>query len=596
MNTLVDIFRKAAGSGRLDLARFKRHGEWVSISAGEFAENTRVIAAGLAEVGAAEGDRIALLCDNRPEWAMIDFATVCSGAVTVPIYTSYQAPQVEELLKDSGSLVAFAGSLEDLSKIQEGRARCPTLRFVVLIEGRVPASADVLGLAQLLEMGRHRLQREPELLEVRSARVRATNLATLIYTSGTTGQPKGAMLTHGNFVSDVLATQRYLPVESGDVALSFLPLAHVFERMIDYSYYSVACSVAYVDSFDKIGEAFLEVRPTVFASVPRVYEKVKDRVLSNVEKSSPLKRKLFAAAMSAGRSVVERREANRRVSGVLALRYRFFDRLVFSKIRARLGGRFRFSGSGGAPLGRDTAEFFWAAGIEIFEGYGLTETSPIISVNHAKAWRLGSVGPLLPGVEVSIAADGEILVRGPIVMQGYWKKPEASAEVFTPDGWFKTGDIGFLDKDGFLFITDRKKELLVNAYGKNIAPAPIEAALQSIRLIASAVLIGDRRRFVSALIVPDYDRLETWAAQQGLKFRSREQMVLDARVRKLFQGAIDILNADQPHEHQIRKFALLPKEFSLESGELTPTLKVKRRVVAQKYHDVIEAMYAGPSE
>ena len=596
MKTLADVFQSAVASGRLDLARFKRQGEWIAISAGEFADSTRAIAAGLAELGVSAGDRVAILCDNRPEWAMIDFAAVCSGAVTVPIYTSYQAPQVEELLKDSGSLVAFAGSPEELAKIQESRPRCPALRFVVLIDGRLPGSEEVLRLAELQEMGRRRLGREPDFLESRASRLREGDLATLIYTSGTTGQPKGAMLTHGNFVSDVAAAQKYLPVGGDDVALSFLPLAHVFERMTDYSYYAAGCPVAYVDSFDKIGEAFLEVRPTVFASVPRVYEKVKDRVVANVERSSPLKRKLFAAAMETGRAVVARREANRRLPPLLALKHAIFDRLVFSKIRARLGGRFRFSGSGGAPLGRETAEFFWAAGIEIFEGYGLTETSPIISVNHPKAWRLGSVGPLLPGVEVSIAADGEILVRGAIVMKGYWEKPESTAEVLTPDGWFKTGDIGFLDKEGFLFITDRKKELLVNAYGKNIAPAPLEAALQSIRLVASAVLIGDRRRFLSALIVPQFERLEAVLSEKGLKLGSREEMILDARVRKLFQGSIDILNSEQPKEQQIRKFALLPREFSLETGELTPTMKVKRLVVAQKYHDVIEAMYAGPAE
>ncbi len=595
MKTLADVFHRAVGSGRPDLCLQRVDGNWTAVSAQDFGERTRALSLALARAGVSRGDRVAILCDNRPEWAIADFAVVCRGAVTVPVYTTYLAPQVEELLKDSGARVAFAGTATDLAKILEGRARCPELKLAVLVDGAPPRREGVASFDSLLRSGREILARDPAEFDRAASEVRPEDLATLIYTSGTTGRPKGAMLTHGNFVADVEACMEYLPVSPADVALSFLPLAHVFERNLDYAYYSSACCVAYVDSVDRIGEALQEVRPSVFGAVPRVYEKVRERVLQNVESSSGLKKRLFARALEVGASVVGRLESGRPLPPRLALQRAIFDRLVFSKIRKRLGGRFRFSVSGGAPLGRSTAEFFWSAGIHVFEGYGLTETSPVIAVNHLEKWRLGSVGPVLRGVDVKIALDGEILVRGPIVMKGYWNKPEETAAAFTPDGWLRTGDIGRIE-DGFLFITDRKKEMLVNAYGKNVAPAPIEAALASMRYAASAVLIGDRQKFISALIVPRFDRLEAWARDNGVDAGSRARLVADPRVQALFQREIDALNAGQPHENQVRKFTLLPGEFSLEGGELTPTLKIKRRVVAEKYAGAIRAMYGGPGE
>ena len=592
MKTLVDAFRQAAGSGRPDLLG-RRTGAWEWISAGTFDATVRSISAGLAAAGIGRGDRVAILSDNRPEWSMADFATVCRGAVTVPIYTTYRAPQVAELLADSGAAVAFAGGPADLEKLRAARATCPELRLIVSMDADGSAP-DVMSLSALAASGQARRAEDPGEFDREADAVGPGDLATLIYTSGTTGEPKGTMLTHGNFASDVEAALPSLPLRDSDVALSFLPLSHVFERMLEYSYFARAIPIAYVESIDRISEALREVRPTIFGAVPRVYEKVRERVLDSVE-GSAVKRTLFRLAFAAGRAVVARREAGRRVPFLLAARYRLFDRLVFAKVRARLGGRFRFSVSGGAPLGRATAEFFWAAGIPVFEGYGLTETSPVISVNHFGAWRLGSVGRVVPGVEVALAPDGEIRVRGPIVMRGYWGKPRETAEAIDAAGWFSTGDIGMLDADGFLFITDRKKELLVNAYGKNVAPAPVEAGLAASPFVASAFAIGDGRPFLSALLVPRFERLEAWARDRSVPFASREELVAAPPVLALFRGEIDRWNAEQPSERQVRKFMLLPRELTLEAGELTPTLKIKRRVVSREFAAEIEAMYAaGP--
>lgn len=589
MRTLVDAFRKAAASGRPDLLRWKA-GAWREIPASTFDSRVRSISAGLAAEGVGRGDRVAILSENRPEWSMADFAAVCRGAVTVPIYTTYRAPQVAELLADSGAVAAFAGRAEDLEKLLAARSACPALRRIVSM-GDEGAGPGVTTLSALETAGRARRAADPQEFDREADAVRPDDLATLIYTSGTTGEPKGAMLTHGNFASDVEAALHSLPLRESDVALSFLPLAHVFERMLEYSYFARGVPIAYVDSIDRLSEALREVRPTIFGAVPRVYEKVRERVLESVE-GSALKHALFRAALAAGKAVVARREAGRRVPPLLALRHRLFDALVFSKVRSRLGGRFRFSVSGGAPLGKRTAEFFWAAGIPVFEGYGLTETSPVISVNHFDAWRLGSVGRVVPGVEVAFAPDGELRVRGPIVMRGYWGRPEATAEVLDSDGWFSTGDVGTLDADGFLFITDRKKEILVNAYGKNIAPAPVEAGLAASPYVASAFAVGDGRPFLSALLVPRFDRLEAWARAEGVAFGTREELIAAGPVQALFREEIARWNAGQPSERQVRRFALLPRELTLEAGELTPTLKIKRRVVSEEFAAEIEAMYA----
>jgi long-chain acyl-CoA synthetase len=392
-------------------------------------------------------------------------------------------------------------------------------------------------------------------------------------------------------VSTVGATSELFALPEDAVALSFLPLAHVFERMADYLYFSRRITIAYAESIDKLTENFAEIRPHVFAAVPRVYEKILARVNANVEKASPLRRRIFATGLSVGKQRVAKMERHEAVGGYLDFKFRIANKLVFSKIKERLGGRFEYAISGGAPLAKEVAEFFWGADVKIYEGYGLTETSPVLTCNRPEEWRLGTVGKAIQGVTLKIAEDGEVLAKGPNIMEGYWKKPEETAKVFDADGWFHTGDIGHLDQDGYLTLTDRKKEILVNAYGKNIAPAPIEGALKMVRAISTAVLIGDRRKFLSALIVPNFEYLESWAVDHGIQNRSPEELVRNPKVRALYQQALDIVNGDEPSERKIKAFALVPSDFSIAGGELTPTLKVKRRVITQKYEDLIEAMY-----
>jgi long-chain acyl-CoA synthetase len=591
--TLVDYFRFAAASGKADLLVSKVDGAWRPVSAEAFGERTKGLALGLALLGVDRQDRVAILSENRPEWPMTDFATLSLGAMTVPIYTTYLAPQVEYILKDSLAKVVVVSNAVELQKVLDVRERCPDLKHVIVLE-QIPWSAGTaVPFETIVQKGLAALSADPEAWEERAESVFPTDLATMIYTSGTTGEPKGAILTHGNFVSNVATCSTLFDVTPDLVAMSFLPLSHVFERMVDYLYFSRATSIVYAESIDKLSENFGEVRPHCFAAVPRVYEKMLARVQSAVDAASPLRRAIFTWGVRTGALHLKAHEAREKPSFFLRLKFRVADRLVFGKIKARLGGRFRFAISGGAPLAYDVAAFFWGAGVEVYEGYGLTETSPVLACNHPGEWRLGTVGRPIPGVEIRIAPDGEVLAKGPNVMDGgYWRKKEETANVFDAEGWFKTGDVGSFDLDGFLTLTDRKKEILINAYGKNIAPAPIEAALKAVRYVASAVLIGDRQRFLSALVVPNFEKLESWALGAGVAYRTRQDLVADPRVLSLFRQAIEILNGDEPHERQIRAFRLLTEDFSIEGGELTPTLKIKRRVVASKYADVIDEMYA----
>jgi len=591
--TLVDYFRHAAASGKPDLLVSKVDGAWKPLPASEFGERTKGLALGLALLGVDRQDRVAILSENRPEWPMTDFATLSLGAMTVPIYTTYLAPQVEYILKDSLAKVAVVSDAIELQKVLDVRDRCPELKHVVVLDAVPWSQGQAVSFETIVQKGLAVLAADPEAWEDRAASILPADLATMIYTSGTTGEPKGAVLTHGNFVSNVSTCSTLFDVTPDMVAMSFLPLSHVFERMVDYLFFSRATTITYAESIDKLSENFAEVRPHCFAAVPRVYEKMLARVLSAVDAAPPIRRAIFSWASQVGRLHLRALETGEKPPFFLRLKNRIADRLVFGKIRARLGGRFRFAISGGAPLAEDVAAFFWSAGVEVYEGYGLTETSPVLAVNRPGEWRLGTVGRPIPGVTVRIASDGEVLAKGPGVMDGgYWRKKEETDSVFDADGWFHTGDIGSFDLDGFLTLTDRKKEILINAYGKNIAPAPIEAALRAIRFVASAVLIGDRQKFLSALIVPNFEKLESWAMGAGVAYRTRQDLVEDPKVLSLFRQAIEILNGDEPHERQIRAFRLLTEDFSVDTGELTPTLKIKRRVVVSKYSDVIAEMYA----
>ncbi len=591
--TLLDYFRHAASSGKADLLVQKIEGSWRPMSADGFAELTKGLALGLALLGVDRHDRVAILSENRPEWAATDFATLALGALTVPIYTTYLAPQVEYILRDSMAKVVVVSNAVELQKVLDVRQRCRDLDHILVVEPADWSAGKATPLADVVAKGLSALAVDPKAFDERADALVASDWATMIYTSGTTGEPKGAVLTHENFVANVSICSTLFDVTPSDVALSFLPLAHVFERMVDYLYFSRAATIAYAESIEKLSENFREVRPHCFAAVPRVYEKMLTRVQGAVEQAPALRRRIFAWGLRTGRDRLLIEERGESPGFFLRLKARLADRLVFSKIKERLGGRFRFAISGGAPLAREVAEFFWAAGVRVYEGYGLTETSPVLTCNRPGEWRLGSVGRPVPGVTLRLAPDGEVLAKGPSVMSGgYWRKAAETETVFDEEGWFKTGDIGTFDEDGYLTLTDRKKEILVNAYGKNVAPAPIEAALKMVRYVSSAVLVGNRRKFLSALIVPNFDRVEAWAQENGISVERREELLAHPKVRSLFRQALDIVNGDEPHERQIRAFALLPEDFTIDGGELTPTLKVKRRVVDEKFRAVIDRMYA----
>ncbi len=588
--TLCDIFVAAAASGKPNLLISKVAGAWKPISAADFGFTVRALSLGLNGLGVQPGDRVAILSENRPEWAMADYAILCAGAWSVPIYPTLPAAQIAPLLQDCGARAIFVSSLEQLGKILTIKAQCAALDHVILIDGHPPREPGYATFHEVVDRGRPTLEMSPGVFEQRAGRVRADDVATIIYTSGTTGQPKGAMLTHGNFVSNVVTGSEVIPFTSDAIALSFLPLSHVFERMLDYAYLYKTASIAYAESIDRLAANFQEVNPHCFGAVPRVYEKVYDRITGKAAAGGALKKKLFEWAVRVGRERVAYLQRGERLPSGLARRGRIADALVLKKIRAALGTNFRFAVSGGAPLSRDLAEFFIGAGVQVYEGYGLTETSPVICVNGPGRWRLGTVGRALRGVEVRIADDGEILTRGPHVMKGYFNKPDATAEAIDREGWFHTGDIGELH-DGYLSITDRKKDLIVLAGGKKAAPQPIENELKKSPFIALPIVIGDRQKFLAALIVPNFERLKQWAEAGRLRV---PWDALDSHpdVRRLFQAEIDAYNADRPHHEQIRAFALLPADLTIEDGSITPTLKVKRRILESRYASLIETMYA----
>ena len=592
--TLVDVFRNLEGLNKPDLHLYKKDGAWRPISSSEFIDRVKWLSSGLGVLGVQPGDRVALLSENRPEWSLIDFACQCYGVPLVPIFPTMVASQADYLLNDSGSVIAFASTADQAAKVLDAKSNCPGLKHVVVLDDF--SAPGVLPFSKVLADGRAAHEADPAAFDRRADTRTPDDLATLIYTSGTTGEPKGAMLTQSNFVSNMLAGCTILPFDSTFVALSFLPLSHVFERLIEYCYYHRGSTIAFAESLDKLKDNFVEVNPSIFGAVPRVYEKIYARVFDKVAKGSPIQQKIFYAALDVAKQVLALRAQKKTPGLALALQHFVFERLVYKKVRAALGSRFRMAISGGAPLSKELAEFFWAFGVEIYEGYGLTETSPVIAVACPSAWKLGTVGRILPGVEAKIADDGEILTRGPHVMKGYFKKPEATKEAIDEQGWFHTGDIGLIDEDGFLKITDRKKELIVNSNGKNIAPAPIESMLKNEAFVSQAVVIGDRRRFLSCVFVPDLEKLASWAESNGAVGKTVDELVVDPRVLAIFQEIISRWNKGKPNEQMIRKFSLLAADFTIEGGELTPKLSVKRRVIDSKYKSVIDAMYAGSGE
>jgi long-chain acyl-CoA synthetase len=588
VRTLTELFLKAASYNKPDCLLSKIGGNFQPISTAELVDRVRRLSKALVDLGVAPGDRVALMSENGPHWPTVDFAALCAGAVLVPIYPTLLPDQAAYIAANCGAKVVIAETPAHLEGLLAHAAELPAVKQFVLIKGE-SSDPKVLSLDTLIASG---AGVDVDEFERRARAVKPEDLATFIYTSGTTGTPKGVMLTHGNIASNVVSGLSVLNLDARFTALSFLPLSHSFERLVDYCYFLTGCSIAYAESVAAVAQNLQEVKPHVFVSVPRVYEKLLGRIQENVASASPIRQRLFAWAVALGRQALPYRLKHQSPPGWLGIQLALADKLVFKKIVDRLGGRFAFAISGGAPLSRELAEFFWGAGVPIYEGYGLSETSPVISVNARDAVKMGTVGRPIPGVEVQIASDGEILSRGPNIMKGYWGMEKETAEVIDSEGWFHTGDIGEIDSEGFLRITDRKKELIINAYGKNVAPAPIENALKNSRYISQAVVIGDRRKFLSALLVPDFDVLKGWAEKQGIVGASPETLVGDSKVRDLLAQEVKAVNAGLAGFEKIVAWELLPNEFTLETGELTPTQKVKRRVINQKYGDVIDRLYA----
>ncbi len=588
--TLNDLYFQGMEKHTRGAFRRRVAGVYEDVSTSTFADAGREMALGLVSLGMAPGDRVAILAETRLEWAEADLAILSAGLASVPIYPTLTESVVEYVLKDSGARAIFVSGTEQAAKL--GRFRQQRHSFPVFVFDDATSVTGGMGLEELRARGRALGEAEPDLYRRRAADVKPDDLATLIYTSGTTGPPKGVMLTHANIVSNVLAALQIFDLGERDTALSFLPLSHILERMAGlYCMWFVGATIAYAGSVDTVSDDLRDVHPTVMVSVPRLYEKIYARIFDAATKGGPIKKGIFFWARSVGLARARCLLAGKPVGGWLALRFRIADHLVFAKLRARTGGRLRFFVSGGAPLAPDIAEFFYAAGLIVLEGYGLTESSPVLAINTFKDIRLGTVGKPVPGVEIRIAEDGEILARGPNIMKGYYNMPEATAETLQ-DGWLHTGDIGHLDADGFLVITDRKKDLIVTAGGKNVAPQPIENALKTDKFIAEAVVIGDRRPYLVALIVPNFANIESYRVVKNLGKMSLAELVRHPRVLDLMRRRIERHQTDAAPYEKIRRFHILDNELTLEAGELTPTLKVKRKQVVQKYAARIEALYA----
>ncbi|MGI8619523.1 MAG: AMP-dependent synthetase/ligase [Gemmatimonadaceae bacterium] len=592
--TLNQLFFAALERDLPDALRFKRDGAWIPISHTELAERVRHAARGLESLGASAGDRVALLSENRPEWAIADFACLTARLIDVPVYPTLPADQVVHVLRDSGAIAIFVSTTAQARKIESIRSELPALRTVITF---VPTGGHAdMTLAELEARGRQ--DESPQSIAAYRAnalQVSPGDLATIIYTAGTTGVPKGVMLTHANLQSNVIASASVLPFIGEDTCLSLLPLSHSFERMAGhYLMLHLGIRIAYAESIEALRGNMLEVRPTLLLAVPRLYEKIVASVRDKAMAGGAVKRRIFLWANAVGAQWADEILAGREPGGMLRVRYRLAHKLVFSKLHAAVGGRIRFFVSGAAPLNPDINKFFFSAGLPVLEGYGLTETSPVISVNSPGNIRIGTVGRPIDGVEVRIADDEEILARGPNVMQGYYNRPEETREAITPDGWFHTGDLGKLE-DGFLTITGRKKDIIVTAGGKNIAPAPIEHRMKSSKYVAQAVMLGDKRKFPIMLIVPNYEQLDRWAREQGIQTTSHKALIAEKRVQQMYEREMATILAGLARYELPKKLALIERDFSIEGGELTPKLSIRRNVVEDKNRAAIDALYAGPA-
>ena len=585
--TINDLFRRVAAAAKPSAILWQdEFGQWQPISSDQIYQRVRALSQAFLSWGAQKGDRIALIGENRWEWAVTDFATLAIGAVDVPIYPTLTGEQIATLVQDAGCRIAVVSTRQQFDKLNAVRGQTSLERILMMdsaavTEGAVAFSEVVAGADA------RGAERDP-VFDALVRSIEPKDVATLIYTSGTTGEPKGVALTHGNIASN----QNLAPVDFGfnssDACISFLPLSHITARALDYVMYACGAQVAYCSKFDKLPEAMREIRPTVFVGVPRVFEKIRQEVERRTA-LSPVKRRLLAWAVGLGAGHRDTVYDGRQPSSAL---WKLASKLVYSKVREAFGGRVRIFVSGGAPLGIDTAKWFASVGIALWEGYGLTETSPVIALNTPISHRMGAVGIPLTNIELKLAEDGELLVCGPSVFDGYWHKPAATAECFDQEGWFRTGDIAHVDGDGFLYITDRKKELLKTSGGKMVAPQPIENKLKTSLLVAQAALVGDKHKFISAIISPNFAALEEWARHHGIDAKDRAELVADSRVLALYGEIVREVNGSLANFESLKRFRVVAEEWSQDSGELTPSMKLKRRVITGRYAAVIDALYA----
>ncbi|MFZ0743756.1 MAG: long-chain fatty acid--CoA ligase [Terracidiphilus sp.] len=585
--TINDLFcRIAAVANSRAVLWQDEFGQWQPISSDQIYQRVRVLSEAFLSWGAQKGERIALISENRWEWAVTDFASLAIGAVNVPIYPTLTGEQIAVLIQDAGCRIAVVSTRQQFDKLNAVRDQTPLERILIMDSAKPPEGAIAFSTV-LNDADAKGAERDP-VFDALVRSVQPKDLATLIYTSGTTGEPKGVMLTHGNIAANQNLAAVDFSFNATDACISFLPLSHITARALDYVMYTSGAQVCYCSQFDKLPQSMREIRPTVFVGVPRVYEKIRQEVERRAA-LSPVKRRILAWAIRVG---ARHRDVVYRAGRPASLAWKLANKLAFSKVREAFGGRVRIFVSGGAPLGIDTAKWFASVGIAVWEGYGLTETSPVIALNTPVSQRMGAVGKPIANVELKFAGDGELLVRGPAVFSGYWHKPAANAECFDAEGWFRTGDIGHLDQDGFLYITDRKKELLKTSGGKLVAPQPIENKLKTHLLVAQAALVGDKHKFISALISPNFAALEEWARHHQIDAKSRAELVADSRVVALYGEVVREANSGLANFETIKRFRLVAEEWSQDSGELTPSMKLKRRVITGRYAAVVDALYA----
>ncbi len=591
--TLAELFYYASEKHpREDVLNYKKDGKWHAVSSAEILERSENIALGLHTLGVEKGERAAILASNSPDWTLTDAGCQIAGIVDVPIYTTLTPDSIKYILDDAEAKVFFVENLEKFERFKEQVLECKTLEHIIFFGSETIESEDALTLDELEKRGAELKLKKPELIKEMISAGETDDIATLIYTSGTTGEPKGVMLSHGNLLSNVIDVGESYNFTEKDVSLSVLPLSHVFERTGMYVYIFNGMSVYYAESIEKVADNLQEVRPTMFVGVPRIFEKVYAKAKLKAANQSSFKEKIFDWAIDLGKDFAERKEKGKKISGFEGIKHSLADKLVFSKMRAFFGGRLRFCITGGAALSDNIYLIFNGADISIMQGYGLTETSPVITSSNPINVKLGASGRPIRNVEIRIAEDGEVEVSGPNIMHGYYNKPDATRDTFTDDGWFKTGDIGEIDDDGFLRITDRKKELFKTSGGKYIAPSPIEQMIKSSRFVSQVVLIGNSRKFASALIVPDFEQLKSYAKNHNWNLSEPLEFVESENVLRLFEQEIDKYCTGLARFETVKKVALLKDELTVEGGELTPTLKIKRRIIDEKYEKVIDKLYA----